>query len=112
MINPLMFAFRKAATMAAITKNAHDNIEREFIDTFVTEAKVRAPYDVGNLKRSIVPKKIASLGWEVMTTTQAITGTGYGAYVELGTRKMKAQPFFAPAYVAARKELESGWHRI
>lgn len=47
----------------------------------------------GNLRRSIQPPKISIDGMEALVTVQA----DYGAYVELGTRYMEAQPYMAPA---------------
>jgi len=98
--------FRSAALMRIIKANADKNIERKFIDKFVTDAKVNSPVKTGNLMGSINAKKYDFLGWEVKTDT------GYGAYVELGTKRMAAQPFMAPAYESARKALESGWDEL
>lgn len=50
-----------------------------------------APVDTGNLRGSIVPTKQGTFSWRI--TAQA----GYALYVELGTRKMSAQPFLVPA---------------
>lgn len=45
----------------------------------------------GNLKRSI---RLEMLQFGFVLYTE----TGYGAWVELGTTKMAAQPYFTPAY--------------
>lgn len=45
----------------------------------------------GRLRKSLVSKRIGKYTLVVQSRT------GYGAYVELGTRKMAAQPYFAPA---------------
>lgn len=82
-------------SISAITGQA---IEENFVDTFVEVAKEKARYKTGNLRRSIASKKKSMLGWEIFTAT------GYGAYVELGTKRMPAYPYFAPAYEVARKE--------
>lgn len=51
----------------------------------------------GNLQRSIAYKRTASKKWKVSV------GEDYGIYVEYGTRKMIAQPYFRPAIVKANK---------
>ena len=75
-------------------------IKRDFVDVFVENAKDKAPVLTGNLKRSIAADDKSLLRWEITTAT------GYGAYVELGTKHMAAQPYFAPAYEVARKQFE------
>ena len=35
-----------------------------------------------------------------------VTTSGYGGYLELGTRRMKARPYFAPAFERARKDFK------
>lgn len=87
-----------AKSIGAITGQA---IERDFVDVMVEVAKKKSPYKTGNNRRGITSKKKSVLGWEVFTTT------GYGAYLELGTKNMAAQPYFAPAYEVARKEFAS-----
>jgi len=54
-------------------------------------AKLLAPVDTGFLRNSIITEVINDLNARV------IVGAEYGLYVELGTRKMRAQPFFIPA---------------
>ena len=55
-------------------------------------AKKKCPVDTGNLRNSISNKV-------EMSEKSAYIGTNveYAPYVELGTRKMAAQPFLAPA---------------
>lgn len=55
------------------------------------QAKVRAAVDTGTLKNSIQAIKITKHYWKV------VVGADYGAYVEYGTVRMPAQPFFGPA---------------
>lgn len=53
----------------------------------------KAPVDTGNLKRSI-DLEITDAG----KTAEVKPTADYGAYVELGTRFMSAQPFLGPAF--------------
>lgn len=92
----------KALTQAA--KSVDMNLQREFVDVMVEVAKKGAPFDTGNLRRSITSAQKSSLKWEVFTAT------GYGAYLELGTKSIKARPYFAPAYETARKGLAGRWN--
>lgn len=57
------------------------------------KAQANAPVDTGALKRSI-GLELSDGG---MTATVEPT-MEYAAYVELGTRKMKAQPYLKPAF--------------
>ena len=76
-------------------------IKKNFVDVFVNNAEANCPVLTGNLKRSIASDQKGTLEWEITTAT------GYGAYVELGTTNMAAQPYFAPAYETARKQFAS-----
>lgn len=58
-----------------------------------TKAQKHAPVDTGTLKRSI-SLKVADAGM----TAEVEPKVHYGAYVELGTRFMKAQPYLKPAF--------------
>ena len=82
-------------------------IKKNFVDVMVENAKEKCPVLTGNLSKSIASEDKGTLSWEVFTNTAAKTGTGYGAYVELGTKNMAAQPYFAPAYETARKQFAS-----
>jgi HK97 gp10 family phage protein len=63
------------------------------------EAKVRAPVDTGALRNSIhTEKKKAGLYW-------VADGVEYGIYQELGTYKMRAQPFMVPATEAVGRDV-------
>ncbi len=48
--------------------------------------------DTGRLRASISLQRVGRLLYEVLTVVE------YGPYVEYGTRYMRAQPFFRPAY--------------
>lgn len=53
-------------------------------------AKIKCPVDTGRLRNSIS---------HITSSNMVAIGTNveYGPYVELGTRRMKAQPFLRPA---------------
>lgn len=72
-----------------------------FCDTMRNTAKELTPIKTGNNMRSIFMRQVEFLTFEVGTASN------YGAYLELGTSRMKARPYMAPAAEAARHKLES-----
>ena len=61
----------------------------------VGDAKKLCPVNTGNLRRNIRQEvKLTRRGFN----TKIFTTCGYGGYVEVGTRKMAAQPFIRPAF--------------
>lgn len=60
-----------------------------------------APVDTGALRNSIQ--------WSMSGPLAAIVAVGvnYGVYVEYGTRRMAAQPYFTPAVEWARPQFEA-----
>ena len=83
---------------------------REAAKVVAVEARALAPVgaeDGGTLRASIKVRaakgKRGTIGAEVVTGEGFFQGkTFYGAFVELGTRRMKAKPFLRPAADAAR----------
>jgi HK97 gp10 family phage protein len=73
---------------------------QEFGEGVVERARDIVAIDTGNLKRSIKATKLGELSLKVETRC------GYGAYVELGTKRMAARPFLAPAADATIAEFE------
>jgi len=70
------------------------------------EAKARAPVDTGALKGSIhTEKKKPGLYW-------VADGVEYGIYQELGTHKMRAQPFMVPAVEKVGRYIYEMWGRL
>lgn len=63
------------------------------------EAKQRAPYKTGTLRRSIHT--------EMRSKAQAVVGTDveYAVYQEFGTSKMKAHPYLRPALDEKQQEV-------
>lgn len=91
--------FRDKGALKEIAKIVEGRLV-EFGETVVEMARDNAPVDTGNLKRSIEAKQVSDKSMTIQTRT------GYGAYVELGTKRMEARPYLAPAVKQALKELE------
>ena len=81
----------------AIRKLSAESLQ-DFCERVVELAKEAAPIDTGNLRDNI--------DWDEVKSGLFIifTKTGYGAYQELGTVHMAAQPFIAPAIAQTIKE--------
>lgn len=75
---------------------------RDFSEVMTDIAKTIVPVDTGNLKSSIDFREISTPRQVVFIV---FTQTGYGAYVELGTSRMRAQPYLAPAFNRARAKI-------
>jgi HK97 gp10 family phage protein len=69
-------------------------------------ARMLAPVDTGTLKNSIEPLKIGDL------STVVFVGAEYGQFVEFGTRRQRAQPFFTPAADEARRYFETEMRKL
>ena len=63
-------------------------------------AKEKCPVDTGNLRNSIAHAQ------KDANTESIGTNVHYAPYVELGTRKMRAQPYLRPAVEDHRAEYE------
>lgn len=86
-----------AAAAAAVAKSAHD-IE--------AQAKSRAPVRTGFLKNSIHAEQEGPHAWRVDVQAE------YGAYVEFGTVRMSARPYFIPAVEQVRPSFQSAMAAI
>lgn len=74
------------------------NAIAEGCELVVGDAKAKAPYKTGNLKRSIHSEAQGLTG-------VAGTNVEYAIYQELGTYKMKAHPFLFPALQANKAKI-------
>jgi HK97 gp10 family phage protein len=72
----------------------------EMVEEMTVLAAQIVPRDTGNLARSIANKKVNELHYQVHTEA------GYGAYVELGTSRMQARPYLAPAFEQTAAEMK------
>lgn len=68
-------------------------------------AKQRAAVDTGNMKNNIQAGQIKAFHWEVRVGWNA--PVEYAVYVEYGTSRMAAQPFFTPACEVERPKFEA-----
>lgn len=79
---PAILAGARPKVEAALAKTAFDTQRT---------AQTLAPVDTGNLRGSMAAASAGSLRWRVTAAAE------YSLYVELGTRKMAAQPYLVPA---------------
>jgi HK97 gp10 family phage protein len=79
---PRIIAGADAVVDKALAKTAFDT---------ESLAKLYAPVDTGNLMNSIAADKVRELTWRVTANAE------YAIYVEIGTRRMDAQPYLEPA---------------
>ena len=83
------------------------NMRELFVDVMVENAKSMSPYLTGHNRASIKQLEGSDGSYAVGTTS------GYGAYLEFGTRRMAARPYFLPAAEIAKKNVqasrESDW---
>jgi len=90
----------------------------EMVDVMVEESKSRSPVLTGNNRDSIESEEstpgqrdskgrfIKGAGSRVFAF-RVYTTSGYGAYLELGSGRMPARPYFAPAFEVAKQVLMS-----
>jgi HK97 gp10 family phage protein len=98
-----------------LNKNLKAKIQHKMVKEFTTatnNARRDAPYRTGTLRRSIGLNVMDLLdGWQI----QVFALAPYASFVEFGTVKMKARPFFYKninrALENIKRYLESGdWH--
>lgn len=65
----------------------------------------KVPVDTGNLRRTI-GYEITDKGMGCKVGANIHGNAEYASYVEYGTRKQKAQPYFNPAFDKAEKEFK------
>ena len=70
-----------------------------FCDTMSAIASKNSPVDTGNNRDSIATKTGVEGGKPV---GRVYTQSGYGGWLEIGTSKMVARPYLAPAYQEAK----------
>lgn len=75
---------------------------RVFCDTFMAEAQVRCPVRTGFLRSSISASTDG-------ISMNCIAGADYAQYVEYGTSRQSAQPYFEPALQIALETAKEYW---
>lgn len=98
-VEDLMDLLETAAQMESVKRTVRfwgAELQRKAVRKAVFRGHYRGKKFVkptGNLRRSIQPPKISVDG----LTATVVVMADYGAYVELGTRYMEAQPYMGPA---------------
>ena len=77
---------------------------RVFCDTFLAEAQARCPVRTGYLRSTISASSTAS-------SRTCMAGADYAQYVEYGTSRQSAQPYFEPALQIALETAREYWDR-
>lgn len=96
------------ARIGQAARSAVADIVRQHADAVVARAQSLVPVASGALRESIQREPMAT-GATVATITafgNRAAGKSYAAFVELGTRRMAAQPFLRPAVEAEIPLLE------
>lgn len=75
-----------------------EQIVEAVAEAMVTHARRLAPVRTGRLKNSLVAERIGNAVWLVGTDVP------YAAFVEFGTRRMRAQPYLGPSLEWARRQ--------
>lgn len=83
-----------------------DTIVRKFALDIEAGAKVRSPVDTGFLRASIRARRIGTARWRVEV------GADYGLYLEFGTARQRAQPYFYPAIRAVTPAFLEAWRTV
>jgi len=83
-----------------------DEIVGEIAFDVETDAKRLAPVRFGFLRNSIHTLQLKKMAWRVQD------GVEYGVFQELGTSRMKAQPFFTPAIERIKKTVDARFKRL
>ena len=105
----------KVVGLEKLQKKLKQNVRMEDVRRVVhvngaemqAKAQQKAPVDTGYLKRSI-GLEFTDGGMSAEVEPKA----DYGAYVELGTRKMEAQPYLKPAFEEQSKEFRKDMQKL
>jgi len=73
----------------------------DFADSMTEYARESSPVDTGHNKRSIDYQFLGRFDFRVFSES------GYGGWLEFGTARMAARPYFAPSFQKARREFEN-----
>jgi len=96
---------RFPAAMAALQQRTADAVAKVAHDV-QADAVQRAPIDTGFLRSTGYARQSSMFVWRVGFSA------GYALYVELGTSRMRAQPYLIPAWNAGRYQLMQALRRI
>ena len=82
---------RSAAAFEEMSRHVDGQLQ-DFVELMTLKTKERSPVLTGHNRSSIAWERLGPLKFRVFTQS------GYGAYLELGTYKMAARPYFATAF--------------
>lgn len=101
----LRVVFNRIPAYASEVKAQAEALVQKSADNIVTGAQDRAPVKTGRLRDGIQRE---GSGMQAKVTSEA----PYSTYVEYGTSRMGAQPFFWPALEAERPIYLAAWRAI
>jgi HK97 gp10 family phage protein len=97
--------FNRLPQLAADLKSQGEALVQDTAKKVAADAAQRAPVDTGRLRAGIT---VEGSGMNSTVTSEA----PYSHYVEYGTSRMGAQPFFWPALEANRPVYLAAWRAI
>lgn len=97
--------FNRLPTLASEIKAQGEGLVQKTADDIVKGAQGRAPVRTGALRDSIHREGAGS-------SATVVAGAPHAVYVEYGTSRMSAQPFFWPALEANRPVYLAAWRAI
>ena len=98
----MSFVNDRSAEAMPFMKQRVDEQLQHFVEIMTVRTKQNSPVATGTNRRSIRWERLGALKFRVFTES------GYGAYLELGTWKMAARPYFATAFRQAVAEFKAG----
>ena len=96
----LQMNLRTGAVLGQVQKAAEDSLKNVVMD-ITRDTKDFSPFLTGTNRRSI-DYEVRGLSGSVFSTS------GYGGYLETGTLKMPARPYFRPALDRNKDKLPAG----
>lgn len=100
----------KTKEAMSVIRHASEANFTDFIETMGEIAMDLSPFLTGHNMASI--KSTGQWGNRLVFEFAIFTESGYGAYLELGTTRMAARPYFAPAFQQALSNLKSEGEKI
>lgn len=79
----------------------------DFVEIFVMHIKDLSPYETGHNRDSVRMEPATPNLEDPHLTVTVQTESGYGGWLEVGTARMAARPYFAPAYERTRSDFHA-----
>ncbi|KKN03650.1 hypothetical protein LCGC14_1105540 [marine sediment metagenome] len=80
---------------------------QDFAEVMTHDAREGSPFDTGHNKRSIDFEVLPDIQFAAGFGFRVFTESGYGAYLDLGTARIPARPYFRRAFETARIQVLS-----